>query len=37
VQRTDNSMLAITADGIDWLEQRHQTIPRTRRLAAVNQ
>ena len=37
VQRTDSSMLTITADGIDWLEQRHQTIPRTRRLAAVNQ
>jgi curved DNA-binding protein CbpA len=37
VQRTDSSMLTITADGIDWLEQRHQTIPRTRRLAAVNE
>jgi curved DNA-binding protein CbpA len=36
VQRTDQSMLAITADGIDWLEERHRTIPRTRRLAAVN-
>jgi curved DNA-binding protein CbpA len=37
VQRTDQSMLTITADGIDWLEERHRTIPRTRRLAAVNQ
>ena len=37
VQRTDSSMLAVTADGIDWLEERHRTIPRIRRLAAVNQ
>ena len=36
VQRTDQSMLTITADGIDWLEERHRTIPRTRRLAAAN-
>ena len=37
VQRTDSSMLTVTAEGIDWLEERHRTIPRTRRLAAVNQ
>ena len=37
VQRTDQSMLVITADGIDWLEEKHRTMPRTRRLAAVNQ
>src|SRR5262249_12189963 len=37
VQRTDQSLLAITADGIDWLEERRRTLPRTRRLAAVNQ
>ena len=37
VQRTDSSMLTITADGVDWLEERHRTMPRTRRLKAVNQ
>jgi curved DNA-binding protein CbpA len=37
VQRTDSSMLVITADGIDWLEERHRTMPRTRLLAAANQ
>jgi len=36
VQRTDNSLLAISADGIDYLEERHQTMPVARRLAAVN-
>ena len=37
VQRTDQSLLAVTVDGVDWLEERRRTIPRTRRLAAVNQ
>jgi curved DNA-binding protein CbpA len=37
VQRTDNSLLAITAEGIDYLEQRCQAMPLSRRLAAVNQ
>ena len=36
VQRTDQSLLAITVEGVDWLEERHRTIPKTRRLAAVN-
>ncbi|HZP48365.1 MAG TPA: DnaJ domain-containing protein [Vicinamibacterales bacterium] len=37
VQRTDNSLLAITVDGIDYLEQqRRHAAPLTRRLAAVN-
>ncbi len=36
VNRTDNSLLAITADGIDYLEQRQQSMPMSRRLAAVN-
>jgi curved DNA-binding protein CbpA len=37
VQRTDNSLLAITADGIDYLEARGQSLLLSRRLAAVNQ
>jgi curved DNA-binding protein CbpA len=37
VQRTDNSLLAITAEGIDYLEERTQSMPLSRRLAAVNQ
>lgn len=37
VQRTDNSLLAITAEGIDYLEERCQSMPLSRRLAAVNQ
>jgi len=37
VQRTDQSLFAITAEGIDWLEERRRTAPRARRLAAVNQ
>jgi curved DNA-binding protein CbpA len=37
VQRTDNSLLAITAEGIDYIEARQQTAPATRRLAAVNE
>lgn len=36
VQRTDNSMLAVTVDGIDYLEAQHRTAPLKRRLAAVN-
>lgn len=36
VQRTDNSLLAITAEGIDYLEERNQAMPLSRRLAAVN-
>jgi Holliday junction resolvasome RuvABC ATP-dependent DNA helicase subunit len=36
VNRTDNSRLAITADGIDYFEARHQSTPLSRRLAAVN-
>jgi hypothetical protein len=37
LQRTDQSQFAITADGIDWLEERRRAAPRGRRLAAVNQ
>ena len=37
VQRTDNSLLAITVDGIDYLEERCQSMPLSRRLAAMNQ
>ena len=37
VQRTDNSLLAITAEGVDYLEERAQSTPLSRRLAAVNQ
>ena len=37
VQRPDNSLLAITAEGIDYLEARAQSTPLSRRLAAVNQ
>jgi curved DNA-binding protein CbpA len=38
IQRTDNSLLAITVDGIDYLEQQRQqqSAPLTRRLAAMN-
>jgi curved DNA-binding protein CbpA len=36
VQRTDQSLLAITVEGIDYLEQRHQATPVARRLKAVN-
>jgi curved DNA-binding protein CbpA len=35
VGRTDNSMLAITADGIDFLEERYQTVPVARQLTAA--
>jgi len=37
VLRTDNSLLAITAEGIDYLEARHQATPHARRLRAVNE
>jgi curved DNA-binding protein CbpA len=36
VQRTDNSLLAITVEGVDYLEQRNQSMSLSRRLAAVN-
>ena len=36
VQRTDNSLLAITAEGIDYLEERGQSTQLSRRLAAVS-
>ena len=35
VQRSDNSVLIITADGIDHLEKHYQTLPHVRRLAAA--
>jgi curved DNA-binding protein CbpA len=37
VQRNDNSLLAITAEGIDYVEAQHQATPHARRLRAVNQ
>jgi curved DNA-binding protein CbpA len=37
VLRTDNSLLAITAEGIDYLEERQQAAPHARRLRAVNE
>jgi curved DNA-binding protein CbpA len=37
VQRNDNSLLAITVDGIDYLEAQHHAAPMNRRLAAVNE
>lgn len=36
VQRTDNSALTITADGVEYLEQNYQGASQTRRLRAVN-
>ncbi len=36
VQRTDNSLLTITVDGVDYLEAQRQTAPLKRRLAAAN-
>jgi len=36
VSRTDNSLLAISADGIDFFEERYKALPMSRRLAAVN-
>ena len=37
VQRTESSLLAITAEGIDYLEERTRSAPISRRLAAVSQ
>ena len=36
IQRTDNSLLAITVEGVDYLEERNQSMSLSRRLAAVN-
>jgi curved DNA-binding protein CbpA len=36
VQRSDNSLLAISAEGIDYVEQCQPRTPATRRLAAAN-
>ena len=36
VQRSDSSLLVITADGVDYLEENHKTIPQVPRLRAVN-
>jgi hypothetical protein len=36
LQRTDNSMLAITADGVEYLEQHYEGHPQARLLRAVN-
>src|SRR4051812_37488228 len=36
VQRTDNSLLAITVEGVDYLEERERSGSLSRRLAAVN-
>ena len=36
VQRTDNSLLAITVEGVDYLEEHNQSNSLSRRLAAVN-
>jgi curved DNA-binding protein CbpA len=36
VQRSDNSALVITADGVEYLEQNYQSASQTRRLRAVN-
>jgi len=36
VQRSDNSMVVITADGVDYLESNYQSAPASRRLRAVN-
>src|SRR5262249_39655279 len=37
VQRPDNALLGIPADGIDYLEERQRAAPHTRRLRAVNE
>jgi curved DNA-binding protein CbpA len=34
-QRTDSSLLTITAEGVDFLESQYQAVPHTRRLVAV--
>jgi curved DNA-binding protein CbpA len=36
IQRSDNSMVAITADGVEHLEQSYQKLPQVPRLRAVN-
>jgi curved DNA-binding protein CbpA len=36
VQRTDNSMLVISADGVEYLETHHQNVAQLRRLRASN-
>ncbi len=36
VQRNDRSMLAITAEGVDYLEEKHHTVRHPPRLAAAN-
>ena len=36
VARTDNSLLTITADGVEYLEKNYEAHPQTRRLRAVN-
>ena len=36
ILKTDNSLLAITVDGIDYFEARHAAAPFARRLKAVN-
>jgi curved DNA-binding protein CbpA len=37
VARSDNSMVAITADGMEHLEERYESTPQTPRLRAVNE
>ena len=37
VQRSDNSMLVISADGVEHLETNQQAVPNLRRLRAVNE
>jgi curved DNA-binding protein CbpA len=36
IARTDNSLLAITADGVEYLERNYEAHAQTRRLRAVN-
>ncbi len=36
VQRSDNSLFIITADGVDHLEKNYEAAPQTKRLRAVN-
>jgi curved DNA-binding protein CbpA len=36
VQRTDSSLFAISVEGVDYLEERNQSMSLSRRLAAVN-
>ena len=37
IQRADNSVLVITADGVEYLESQEQTAQPARRLHAVNE